>query len=133
MILDTLEVADNRAEGELFLNPELWIFECHYPESPMLPMSLLIESMTQVFIATFLQKVENKDEIPVISSIGGGNKISMKEVVRPSDKLKLIANLKSFRRGIAQGNCLAYKNDGDEPIMEFEIVEVLPSQMIRIR
>ena len=96
-------------------------------------MSLLIESMTQVFISTFLQKAENKDEIPVISSIGGGNKISMKEVARPGDKLRLVANLNSFRRGIAQGKCLAYKNDGDEPIMEFEIVEVLPSQMIRIK
>jgi len=130
MILDTLEVQDNSAVAEIHLNEDLWIFACHYPGNPILPLTLLVESMTQTFSATFLSKAEDKTEIPVISSIG---EIRLKEGSKPGDVLRLEANLQSFKRGIAKGICKAFKNEGENPILEFEIVDVLPSQMIRIK
>lgn len=130
MILDTLEVQDNRAIAEIHLTEDLWIFACHYPGNPILPLTLLVESMTQTFSATFLSKAEDKTEIPVISSIG---EIRLKEGSKPGDVLRLEANLQSFKRGIAKGICKAFKNEGENPILEFEIVDVLPSQMIRIK
>lgn len=135
MILDTLEVEDNKAVAKIALKQDLWIFDCHYPGHPILPMTLLIESMMQTFLATFLSKAEDKTEIPIISSISGveGGKISQKEYAAPGDVITIVTTLSSFKRGIAKGLCKAYKNGGENPIIEFEIVEVLPSQMIRIR
>lgn len=130
MILDTLEVQDNWAIAEIQLREDLWIFACHYPGNPILPLTLLVESMTQTFSATFLSKAADKTEIPVISSIG---EIRLKEGSKPGDVLRLEANLQSFKRGIAKGICKAFKNEGENPILEFEIVDVLPSQMLRIK
>lgn len=130
MILDTLEIGDNKAIAEIKLKDDLWIFTCHYPGHPILPMTLLVESMTQTFSATFLSMADEKQEIPVVSSLG---EIRLKEGSGPGDVLRLEAELKSFKRGIAKGTCRAYKNNGKEPILEFDIVDVLPSQMIRIR
>ena len=130
MILDTLEIGDNKAIAEIKLKDDLWIFTCHYPGHPILPMTLLVESMTQTFSATFLSMADEKHEIPVVSSLG---EIRLKECSGPGDVLRLEAELKSFKRGIAKGTCRAYKSNGKEPILEFDIVDVLPSQMIRIR
>lgn len=87
-----------------------------------MPLSLLLESMTQAFPATFLSKFEDK-ETPVISSIGN---VRLKESAVPGDRLRLKADLFSFRRGIAKGIRKAYKNNGDVPIQGIEIVEALP-------
>lgn len=130
MILDSLVVEDNKTIAEITLKEDLWIFACHYPGNPILPLTLLVESMTQTFSATFLPKAEDKTEIPVISSLG---EIRLKEGSKPGDVLTLEATLSSFKRGIAKGTCKAFKNGGENPILEFDIVDVLPSQMIRIR
>ena len=130
MILDTLEVEENKAVSELILTENEWFFQCHYPGNPMLPLTLLVESMTQTFSAIFLPKAEDKYEIPVISSLG---ELRLKEGSKPSDIIRIEALLHSFKRGIAKGTCRAFKNGGEQPILEFDIVDVLPSQMIRIR
>ena len=133
MILKSLDIEDENAVGVIELNNDDWFFECHYPGNPILPMSLLVESMTQTFSAIFLSEIQDK-EIPVISSlIGcGGNAIKMKESAKPGDNIKLVASLYSFRRGIAKGSCKAYKNEDNNPIMEIDIVEALPSKMVRM-
>ena len=129
MILDTLDVEKDKAVSELILKEEEWFFQCHYPGNPMLPLTLLVESMTQTFSATFLPKTVDKSEIPVISSLG---EIRLKEGSKPGDVLRIEAILRSFKRGVAKGICKAFKNGAENPILEFEIVDVLPSQMIRI-
>ena len=132
MLLDSLEVEGNRAVGIIALKRDDWFFECHYPEQPILPLSLLMESMTQTFSSVFLSQAESK-EIPVISSIAGcDGPIRLKESAIPGDHIRIEASLSSFRRGIAKGTCKAYKNDGTEPIMAIDIVEVLPSKMVRM-
>lgn len=133
MILNSLKIEDENAIGTIKLKGDDWFFECHYPGNPILPMSLLIESMTQTFSAIFLSK-SNENEIPVISSLSGesGTAIRMKESAKPEDSIKLVASLNSFRRGIAKGICKAYKNEKESPIIELEIVEVLPSKMVQM-
>ena len=56
MFLDSLEIEGDTASGFIALRDDTWFFKCHYPDCPIVPMSLLIESMTQVFSATFLSK-----------------------------------------------------------------------------
>ena len=131
MLLDSLDVQEKDAIGIILLKDDHWFFECHYPGNPIMPMSLLLESMTQTFSSIFLSQVGN-DEIPVISSIAGGGSgaIRMRERVVPGDEIRIEAVLSSFRRGVAKGVCYAFKNGGNEPIMEIEIMEVLPSRMV---
>ena len=133
MFLDSLEVFENQAIGFIVLSDDTWFFSCHFPNYPIVPMSLIIESMTQVFSATFLSKVGTL-EIPVISSIMGvdGKGIKQKESVVPGDRVRITASLISFKRGIAKGVCKAFKNDAVDSFIEFEIVDVLPSMLVRL-
>ena len=134
MILHSLEACDNCAEAEIILKEDDWFFECHYPGNPILPLTLLLESMTQTFSATFLKadntEGENKFEIPVISSIGP---LRMTKSAGPGDRIRIEAKLNSFKRGIAKGICTAYLNDEEKPIMEIEIVDALKSQMVKMQ
>ena len=134
MILSSLDVEDNKAIAKIALKDDMWFFDCHYPGHPILLMTLLIESMTQTSSATFLSKLD-KVEIPVIYSITGpnGGAILQKEEAVPDDVITIEATLNSFKRGLAKGKCCAYKNDAETPIMEFDIVDVLPSQMVRLK
>lgn len=133
MFLDSLELGENYAIGRVVLKSDEWFFKCHYPGNPLLPVTLLIDSMAQTFIAIFLQKTDGS-ETPVTSSIigHGGTSIKMRETAGPGDSIKIVAKLSSFRRGVAKGTCKAYKNDVDVPICEIDLVEVLPSKMVLI-
>lgn len=130
MILDSLEIVEDKAVSEVDLKDDLWIFSCHFPGNPTFPMTLLVECMTQTFMATLYPKKEDKSEISLVYHIGA---MHLKEGAQPGDKLKIEADLKSFKRGIAKGICRAFKNEGSEPILEFEISHALPSQMIKMR
>lgn len=68
--------------AHIILNDDMWFFQCHYKNYPVMPLTLLIESMTQVFCATFLTRAEKK-EIPLLVSIGD---IRIKESAFPGDK-----------------------------------------------
>ena len=129
MILDSLGIYENEGRAEIYLKEDMWFFQCHYPDYPVMPLTLLIESMTQVFSAIFLAKTAKK-EIPLLISI---DNIKMKTSAFPGDKLRLVATLVSFRRGVAKGIVKAFKNEDEQPICEFEVVEVLPSQMVRVK
>lgn len=130
MILDSLDIEEDKAVAELALRDDLWIFACHFPECPTFPMTLLVECMTQTFMATLYPKKEDKSEVSLVYHIG---EMYLKEGARPGDVLRIEADLKSFKRGIAKGVCKAYKNKGCEPILEFEIAHALPSQMVKMR
>ncbi len=129
MILDSLEINEDKAVAEINLSKDIWFFKCHYPDQPMMPLMLLMESMTQVFMAVLLQKANKKDEIPLIYSLG---EVHPKGMLLPGDKVKLEAELKSFKRVFAKGICRAYKNDEEEPILQFDIVDILPSIVSKI-
>lgn len=129
MILDSLEICENLATAEVSLRKDLWFFQCHYPSEPMMPLMLLIESMTQVFMAILLDKTSRKDEIPLIYSLSD---IVPKGMLTPGDKLTIKATLTSFKKVFAKGLCSAFKNDESNPILEFEIVDILPSKLSKL-
>lgn len=154
MILDSLEIeAGERASGYMRLAPESWYFQCHFPGRPIMPATLLVETMTQVFISTFLTApggaaeecaragnicawggdIWREDNIPVLVRIGG---FKMKQPLGPGDSVRLDARLHSFRRGIAQGTCEAYKlpQEGPETLVtEFEVTHMVPGKTVAVR
>lgn len=141
MILDTLIVDEGeKASGYVKLSPGDWFFQCHFPGMPVLPATLLVETMTQVFISTFLkERAESTsvacdwkpEDIPLLIQVSG---FKMARALHPGDFVRIDAYLRSFRRGIARGNCKAFQLADDliekeTLVTEFEVSHALPSLM----
>lgn len=127
MMLETMELEENSGVATIDLKGDEWFFACHFPGNPVMPFSLIVECLAQVHVAVVQQKT-TPDEIPIFSAMSGEN-IRLRDKVMPGDKLRLEAQVVSYRHGIAKGICRAYKNDGEQPILQFNITHVVPSQM----
>lgn len=142
MILNTLIVEEGvKASGYVKLSPDGWFFQCHFPGMPVFPATLLVETMTQVFISTFLEeRMElnsadawewKPEDIPLLIQVSG---FKMKRALHPGDSVRIDACLHSFKRGIARGICKAFQLGGDAAeketlVTEFEVSHALPSLM----
>ena len=78
-----------------------WFFPAHFEDDPSVPGFILVESMVQTFIMTFLTLEEHKGKKTNCINI---NNVMFKKMVIPGDKLKINAKLLSFKRGIAKGS-----------------------------
>ena len=78
-----------------------WFFPAHFEDDPSVPGFILVESMVQTFIMTFLTLEEHKGKKTNFISI---NNVKFKKMVIPGDILKINAKLLSFKRGIAKGS-----------------------------
>ena len=77
-----------------------WFFPAHFEVVSSVPGFILVESMVQTFIMTFLTLEEHKGKKTNFISI---NNVKFKKMVIPGDVLKINAKLLSFKRGIAKG------------------------------
>ena len=77
-----------------------WFFPAHFEDEPSVPGFILVESMAQTFLMTFLTLQEHKGKVAVGREI---NNVKFKKMVIPGDVLKISAKLLSFKRGIAKG------------------------------
>ena len=78
-----------------------WFFPAHFEDDPSVPGFVLLESMVQTFIMTFLTLDEHKGKKTNFISI---NNVKFKKMVVPGNSLKIKAKLDSFKRGIAKGS-----------------------------
>ena len=77
-----------------------WFFPAHFEDDPSVPGFILVESMVQTFIMTFLTLEEHRGKKTNFLSI---NNVKFKKMVIPGDLLKINAKLLSFKRGIGKG------------------------------
>lgn len=79
---------------------EEYYFEGHFPNNPILPGVIMIESAAQLgaFVVLSLFKDEKK-----IAYFGGIEKFRFKKIVKPGDKLKIYVELEKMRRNIGKG------------------------------
>ena len=82
-----------------------WFFPAHFEDDPSVPGFILVETMVQTFIMTFLTLEEHKGKKTNFISI---NNVKFKKMVIPGDILKINAKLLSFKRGIAKGIAEGY-------------------------
>jgi 3-hydroxyacyl-[acyl-carrier-protein] dehydratase len=82
-----------------------WFFPCHFPDEPNVPGFIQIEALTQMFLMTFLSIPENKGKKTSFISV---NNAKFKKKIIPGNRLDIVSELKSYRRGIAIGESIGY-------------------------
>lgn len=84
-----------------------WFFPAHFEDEPNVPGFVQIETLTQVFLMTFLTLPEYKGKKTGFISIKDAR---FRKKIVPGDRLDINAELKSFRRGLARGVSKGYVN-----------------------
>lgn len=105
-----------------------WFFPAHFEDEPNVPGFIQVETLTQVFLMTFLTIPENKGKKTGFVSIDG---MRFRKKIVPGDRLNIDAKLLSFRRGLAKGHVVGYLND--EIACELDLTVTIPDIMTQFR
>ena len=100
-----------------------WFFPAHYEDEPNVPGFVLIESLVQTFIMTFLSKPEYKGSKTNFLDM---NNVRFRRKIVPGDTMIIKATLDSFKRGIAKGSAEA-EVEGEFAVSA-EFVVAVPSE-----
>jgi len=93
-------VPGKSCKGYKNLTMNEWFFPSHFIGDPIMPGMLMLESLTQVFLMTFLTMPEYKGQV---TSFLRADNVCFKARVVPGDRLEIEAELDSIKRGIAKG------------------------------
>lgn len=82
-----------------------WYFPAHFPDEPNVPGFIQIETLTQLFLMTFLTLPGNKGRKTGFISVENAR---FRKKIVPGDRLDIQAELKSYRRGLAKGTVTGF-------------------------
>ena len=105
-----------------------WFFPAHFEDDPSVPGFILVESMVQTFIMTFLTLEEHKGKK---TNFIGINNVKFKKMVIPGDLLEINAKLLSFKRGIAKGTAEGFVDGG--LVCKAEFIVCLPDVLSNLK
>jgi 3-hydroxyacyl-[acyl-carrier-protein] dehydratase len=105
-----------------------WFFPAHFHGDPSVPGFVLIESLVQTFIMTFLSIPEHKGKQTSFVKL---NNATFKQKIVPGDQLIIMATLKSFKRGIAIGDASGFVNE--ELAVSADFVIALPDVLAKFK
>ena len=106
-----------RAVGMKHVTAEEYYFKGHFPDYPVMPGVLILESLAQVGATAVLCLPENKGKI---AFFGGVKEAKFRGMVRPGDDLRLEAELIKLRSRAGVGAGKAYV--GDKLVCECEFM-----------
>lgn len=95
------------AKGHKNFSYNEWFFPSHFEDEPNVPGFIQIESLTQLFLMTFLTLPGNKGKKTGFVSVENAK---FKKKIIPGDRLDMEAELHSYRRGLAKGISRGYIN-----------------------
>ena len=122
-ILDLEPGIESRAS--LKLSEDKWFFNCHYPDYPVMPGTLLVEAMSQTMTLVITSMDEFSDEWGGPLLLSSITNVKFKKEALPGIELIMTAKIDSFKRGIVKGN-IKCKTDG-ELICSCEMTIVIPN------
>ncbi len=105
-----------------------WYFPAHFEDEPNVPGFIQIETLTQVFLIAFLTIAGYKGQKTGFVSVKNAN---FKKKIVPGDRMDIVADLSSFKRGLAQGVAIGYVNN--EVACSIELVIAIPDVMLNYR
>lgn len=95
-----------------------WFFPAHFEGEPNVPGFILIETMVQSFIMTFLSQKKYTGSKTNFFNL---NNAKFRKKILPGDALKIKSKLNSINRGIATGKSEGYVNDEFACSAEFTV------------
>ena len=107
-----------------------WFFPAHFEDEPVVPGFVLIESMTQTFLMTFLTNPEFAGRKTAFVEVSQAR--FLRKVI-PGETLVMEADLSTFSHGIAEGRVVAKVQDqlACEVQLKIAIPEILKSRLPR--
>ena len=109
------------AKGYKNLTNNEWFFPIHYPGHPFVPGIVQMEAMSQMVTVA----ITAMDGIDDINIVGANFKAKLIKEVRPGDRLDIVAEVVSYKRGMGKGTAKGYV-DG-ELACEGEVTLIIPS------
>ena len=106
-----------RAVGMKHVREDEYYFKGHFPDYPVMPGVLILESLAQVGATAVLCLPENKGKI---AFFGGVKEAKFRGMVRPGDDLRMEAELIKLRSRAGVGAGKAYV--GDKLVCECEFM-----------
>ena len=105
LMIDEVEsyVPGENAIAYKYVDEKEWYFKGHFPNNPIMPGVLIVESLAQTGAVAILSLEENKGKNALF---GGIDKMKFKKTVVPGDKLKLEVNIikKKGPIGVGEGS-----------------------------
>ena len=95
------------AKGYKNLTLNEWFFTIHFPDNPIMPRTIQLESLEEMLIITVKTLAGNKGKTTRFLS---ASSIFRKDVF-PGEKLVIETEVVSWKRGILKGNGIAYTNN----------------------
>ncbi len=86
---------------------EEWYFKGHFPENPIMPGVLIVESLAQAGAVAILSMEENRGKNALF---GGIEKMKFKKIVKPGDILRLEVSIIKRKGPIGIGQATATVN-----------------------
>ncbi len=93
LLVDKIYIDESKAVGIKNITVNEEFFKGHFPENPIMPGVLQIESMAQVAGAALMKRMEKEDLIPLFVGI---DRVKFRRIVKPGDTLFIYVNLLRF-------------------------------------
>ena len=119
-----------KTKTSLELNEDKWFFNCHYPEYPVMPGTLLLEAMSQTMTLAITSINQHNDELEGLPLLSKINNVKFKKEALPGLKLIMNAQINSSKRGIVKGD-VKCESDGNL-ICSCDMTIVIPNAVKKL-
>lgn len=107
--------------AELFIKPDLALFQGHFPGDPIFPGVLIIEALSQAACVLAMNHLTPDLRSKYNTILTNIDKTSFHNMVKPGNTLILSANIIKIRDKLIMFNCIAYLKTNNEPINPSQI------------
>ena len=101
-------VPGERVVAELDVNPDLPLFQGHFPDYPVLPGVIIMEALAQ---AASIAVLVQRDEGDVIGFLTGIDNAKFRRQVRPGETLRLEGTIVKANKRLCVAEVAAYVGD----------------------
>jgi hypothetical protein len=106
LFIDYVEEAipGKSAKGHKNFSFNEWYFPAHFEDEPNVPGFVQVEALTQMFLMSFLTLPGNEGMKTAFIK----TTTEFKEKIIPGDRLDIVSELHSYKRGLAKGCSIGY-------------------------